>query len=262
MTSKAPFCASLRLIRAVLGRLLNKAISMALWTKVITCDKAGFKSRFCQVHKAGKIGVNQRNPRLINDLQLPPPVRRRYLCAYKALYICRDKITDVVSALQIQLFMQNEPNFRKSQVNVTDLLIRNYEQMDTWSIRKNEPKTNPNEPKTNPILANKTPERTQFQDQKMPNLTITYRPYSFAHYENRRLFNAEYGLNPSFFVALSCAKALIFGKKMLPKQIPDKATAALCRFVYIRKALYLYKQQGIITADFRCQIENKHGQIT
>ena len=29
-------------------------ISMALWTKAITCDKAGFKSRFCKVHKAGK----------------------------------------------------------------------------------------------------------------------------------------------------------------------------------------------------------------
>ncbi|MHC4281849.1 MAG: Druantia anti-phage system protein DruA [Planctomycetota bacterium] len=35
--------------------------------------------------------------------------------------------------------------------------------MDTWSIGKNEPKTNPNEPKTNPILANKKPKRTQFK---------------------------------------------------------------------------------------------------
>jgi hypothetical protein len=62
---------------------------------------------------------------------------------------------------KIHLFLQNEPNFRKSQVNVSHLLTREYEQMDTWSIRKNEPKTNPNEPKTNPILANKTPIRTQ-----------------------------------------------------------------------------------------------------
>jgi len=35
------------------GRLLKKVISMALWTKAITCDKAGFKSRFCQEHQAG-----------------------------------------------------------------------------------------------------------------------------------------------------------------------------------------------------------------
>ncbi|MHC4546547.1 MAG: hypothetical protein ACYSYL_18875, partial [Planctomycetota bacterium] len=84
------------------SRLLNKAISMALWTKAITCDKAGFKSRFCQEHQAGKniISVNpvilsifsscpscaswlknpfnQRNLRLINDLRL-----------FKALYNCR-----------------------------------------------------------------------------------------------------------------------------------------------------------------------------
>ena len=42
-----------------------------------------------------------------------------------------------------KLFLQNEPNFRKSQMNVSALLIKEYVQMDTWSIRKNEPKTNP-----------------------------------------------------------------------------------------------------------------------
>jgi len=42
--------------------------------------------------------------------------------------------------------MQNEPNFRKSQMNVTKLLTRDYENKDTWLSGKNEPKTNPNEP--------------------------------------------------------------------------------------------------------------------
>ncbi len=46
--------------------------------------------------------------------------------------------------------MQNKANFRKVKLNVTKVLTRDYDQMDTWSIRKNEPKTNPNEPKTNP----------------------------------------------------------------------------------------------------------------
>ncbi len=46
--------------------------------------------------------------------------------------------------------MQNEPKFRKVKFDVTKVLTRDYVQMDTWSIRKNEPKTNPNEPKTNP----------------------------------------------------------------------------------------------------------------
>jgi len=97
----------------------------------------------------------------------PNVIVRKYLRVDMLLYICRETITNVMSALQINLFLQNEPNFRKSQVNLNNLLKRNYEQMDTWSIRKNEPKTNPNEPKTNPILANKTPIRTQFK----PNLS-------------------------------------------------------------------------------------------
>ena len=59
--------------------------------------------------------------------------------------------TLVESALQIKLFLQNEPKFRKSQMNISYYITMSYQQMDTWSIRKNEPKTNPNEPKTNPI---------------------------------------------------------------------------------------------------------------
>jgi hypothetical protein len=77
--------------------------------------------------------------------------------------------TTVESALQIHLFMQNEPNFRKSQVNVSDLLIREYEQMDTWSIRKNEPKTNPNEPNSNPIQTQTNP-ISVFNHVKLRNL--------------------------------------------------------------------------------------------
>jgi len=82
-----------------------------------------------------------------------------------------------MSALQIKLFLQNEPNFRKSQVNVSNLIIRGYAQLDTWSIRKNEPKTNPNEPKTNPILANKTLKQSQtnpIQTQFKPNSNPIY----------------------------------------------------------------------------------------
>ena len=45
-----------------------------------------------------------------------------------------------------KLFLQNEPKFRKSQMNVNNVLAKDYEQIDTWSIGKNEPKTNPNEP--------------------------------------------------------------------------------------------------------------------
>jgi hypothetical protein len=69
--------------------------------------------------------------------------------------------TTVKSSLQIRLFMQNEPNFRKSQMNVNKVLTKDYDTKDTWSIGKNEPKTNPNEPKTNPIKAKTNPIQTQ-----------------------------------------------------------------------------------------------------
>jgi hypothetical protein len=71
---------------------------------------------------------NLRNPWLTNDLR-----------AYKALYICRETFTNVMSALQIKLFMQNKANFQKVKFNVTNLLTREYVQMDTWSIRKTKP---------------------------------------------------------------------------------------------------------------------------
>jgi len=51
--------------------------------------------------------------------------------------------TLVESALQITPFFTNKPNFRKSQMNVTNLLTREYDKMDTWSSGKNKPNSNP-----------------------------------------------------------------------------------------------------------------------
>jgi len=47
-------------------------------------------------------------------------------------------------------FFAKRTQFPKSQVNVNTVITTNYEQMDTWSIGKNEPKRTQNEPKTNP----------------------------------------------------------------------------------------------------------------
>jgi len=41
------------------------------------------------------------------------------------------------------LFMQNEPKFRKSQMNVNRLLKKNYEKKDTWWTGKKRTETNP-----------------------------------------------------------------------------------------------------------------------
>jgi hypothetical protein len=69
-----------------------------------------------------------------------------------------------------KLFLQNEPKFQKVKFNVTEVLTKDYVQMDTWSIGKNEPKTNPkrtqNEPNTNPKRTQYEPKQSQFQSTK------------------------------------------------------------------------------------------------
>ncbi len=55
------------------------------------------------------------------------------------LYNCKEAFTDVMSALQNILFMQNKANFRKVKLNVNKVITKDYDQMDTWSIRKSKP---------------------------------------------------------------------------------------------------------------------------
>ena len=82
------------------------------------------------------IPFNQRNPWLINDLRL-----------FKALYNCRDTFTDVMSPLQIKLFMQNKAKFRKSQMNVNKVLTKGYEKKTLSERGKKQSQTNPNKAK-------------------------------------------------------------------------------------------------------------------
>ncbi len=63
------------------------------------------------------------------------------------LYICRELSTSVESSLQIKLFMQNEPKFRKVKFNVNRVLTKDYDLMDTWSIGKKQSQTKPNKAK-------------------------------------------------------------------------------------------------------------------
>ena len=71
--------------------------------------------------------------------------------------------TTVESALQIALFMQNKPNFRKSQMNVNNVLTKNYEKRTLGERGKNKPNSNPIQTQSNPIKANKMPKQTQFK---------------------------------------------------------------------------------------------------
>jgi hypothetical protein len=99
----------------------------------------------------------------------PNVIVRKDLRTNNVLYICRDTFTDVMSALQIHLFMQNKANFRKSQMNVTDLLTMSYDKLSTRWSGKNKANTKPIQTQ---FKANTKPIQTQFQGSTMLNCVI------------------------------------------------------------------------------------------
>jgi len=92
-------------------------------------------------------------------MMLAPTQLFTYPLCSCALYLAIS--TTVECALQIHLFLTNKANFRKSQMNVNDLLTMNYGKMDTWSIGKNKANSNPIQTqykaKTNPIQSQTNP---------------------------------------------------------------------------------------------------------
>ena len=144
-------------------RAYKAPISMALWTKASLCVKSSLLEQSLprtpsqQIRSLPTYQVGPRNPCnpwLIKGLRL-----------FTAFYNCRDTFTDVMSALQIHLFMQNKANFQKSQMNVNNVLTRDYEKMTLGQRGKNKPNSNPiqtqfkpnqsqNKPNTNPNKPN------------------------------------------------------------------------------------------------------------
>jgi len=70
------------------------------------------------------------------------------LPAYKAAdiyvpirhYICRESSTNQL------LFMQNKPNFPKSQMNANVFIKKDYENISDWALGQNKPNSNPIKP--------------------------------------------------------------------------------------------------------------------
>ncbi len=54
--------------------------------------------------------------------------------------------TFVENPLQIDPFMQNKPNFQKSQMNVNTYNTTDYENISDWTIGQNKPNSNPIKP--------------------------------------------------------------------------------------------------------------------
>ncbi|MHC4694451.1 MAG: hypothetical protein ACYS67_17050 [Planctomycetota bacterium] len=78
------------------------------------------------------------------------------------LYYCRETFTDVMSALQIKLFMQNKPNFLGDQMNVSSFITMNYEQRTMNCEIKTNPIQTQFKPNSNPIQSQFKPKQTQF----------------------------------------------------------------------------------------------------
>ncbi len=164
MTNKAPFRSSLLLKRNVFSRL-----------QIIVRQKGLHNFAFYILIFA--FSFQSLTPRSSSLTPNPSPLDPYFIVRkYLRLYICRDTFTDVMSALQIHLFMQNKAKFRKVKLNVNKVLTRDYEQLDTWSIRKKQSQTNPNKPNYPPP---QTAKFTQFHINElrtMNNELITNKP--------------------------------------------------------------------------------------
>jgi len=73
--------------------------------------------------------------------------------------ICRLPSTSVEDPLQINLFMQNKPNFRKGQMNVSILSQTAYENKSNWTLGQNKPNSNPIKPNSCGFLLEFIPHR-------------------------------------------------------------------------------------------------------
>jgi hypothetical protein len=51
--------------------------------------------------------------------------------------------TSVERPLQIGSFMQNKPNFRKAEMNVSAVLTKDYRKNGAFAVQKNKPNSNP-----------------------------------------------------------------------------------------------------------------------
>jgi len=68
------------------------------------------------------------------------------LCALIPLWICPFSSTNVEDPLQIDLFMQNKPNLRKSQMNLKFCKQMAYENKSNRTLGQNKPNSNPIKP--------------------------------------------------------------------------------------------------------------------
>ena len=81
----------------------------------------------------------------------------------------------------VNFFMQNEPNFKKVEINTSPYMTNRYAKICSLIQPKNEAKTKPNEPNSNPIRTQIKPNQTQFSV-NLGNFALRITTYSLRTY--------------------------------------------------------------------------------
>ena len=105
------------------------------------------------------------------------------ICHLSSVF-CPRPSTLVERPLQIAPFMQNKANFRKSQMNVTAVLTKDYENKSNWTLGENKPNQTqfPKSPNECKLIYNKGLQKKRWfrspkkQTQFKPNLETTPGP--------------------------------------------------------------------------------------
>ena len=112
--------------------------------------------------------------------------------------------------------MQNEPNFRKSQMNVNTIITRRYKNISNWTLGENEPKTNPIKPNFKKAKINVFPLLTKDYENKPPIRAPKKRiQFSLTTKTNANLFatkdyekNRDFGFRQNKAKQTQCLSAI------------------------------------------------------
>ena len=201
MTNKEPFCASLRLTRTVFTRLMKKGNNHS---SLILNHLYGLHSFAFSLTSYGISSTKE--------------------------YVRKNK-----------LFMQNKANFRKVKFNVTKVLTKDYDQMDTWSIGTKQSQTNPNKAKlkkakmnvTSAITKayeNNTPIRAPKKQSQIPKRQKPMQPLLLQRIMKNTAFSASEKTNPNKANQTQCLSAI-----SVADQRQKNAALRLYAVGYIRK---------------------------
>jgi len=134
-----------------------------------------------------------RTPIWIKTSVFSVPSLAKNLFNLRNLWLINDLRLRILTYEKINLFLQNEPKFRKSQMNVSKVLAMDYGKVDTWWSGKNKANSKPIQsqykPNTNPIQTQNKPNTNPIQTQNKPNTNPKQTQYKPNSNPNKANFN-------------------------------------------------------------------------